>query len=303
MVVDIFDELLETYKEIKYIYKRLCNIECNGFKTCDLFFKIIKSLKEKIIQEEKIFNEFVNRDEYEEIIEEVVLYNGSDSFYLRLKERILFYEIMNSYEFSEFDEADIEGKKNIKTVGKIYEISSKNIFLLYVYFLDSTINKLDIRNLKEKLIKIKYYNCLIKYNLEKVLLDYNFMIPEEIYTDLNFMVDLMGFNDEFNEEVILDCYMTTIVNAIENIMFNIDKEYSSCDDFLVLSINCQCLLKAVFALMSEYEYHILEGRIIDKIREFANDNNLGSIKNILDIMNNRNEYRSKVKKLSLRPLK
>ena len=277
-------------------------MECNGYKGSDLFVKTLSSLNEKISLEERLFRQFVNSDEYEQVKGDIDIYCKKEEFFLRIRDQITLYDVCCLKNESD-DEETLEMKDIIEKTGQIFDISSKNIFLLYAYFLDNTIDKLVVRSLKRKLLSIKYYNCMIKHNLENVLLNNNFNFAADIYSDLYLKIDLMRMDEEYTTKVILDSYMTSINSSIENLMANADSEYSTNEGMLAVSINYQCLLKAVFALMSEYEYRILEDDIIVKIEELRNEDNDGMVENIMDIIDNRNEYRSKVKKLSLKPLK
>lgn len=296
--------LFDMFDEIDYIYSKLYDLECKGNKNSVMFNRFVERLKIKLLEEEKLVSKFVKSKDYLEIKEELDLYDGSEKFFLRLKENVILYELRNSasYEFSE-DYDDMEQRQMAVNVGKIYDCSSKNIFLLYAYFLDKAINALKLGSMRNMLLMTKYYNCVVKHNFEKMLVKNNFNLPDDIYTDLNLVIDLMDIDEYISESIILDGYVTSISDIINKLMINSDEDYLYNDSLMVVKINYQCLLKAVLGLMSEYEFSMLKDGIVESIRDLLRNDNIATSDGIIEIIDNRNKYRTMVRKLSLKPLK
>ena len=59
-------------------------MECNGYKGSDLFVKTLSSLNEKISLEERLFRQFVNSDEYEQVKGDIDIYCKKEEFFLRM---------------------------------------------------------------------------------------------------------------------------------------------------------------------------------------------------------------------------
>ena len=114
---------------------------------------------------------------------------------------------------------------------------------------------------------------------------------------------MMNINEEFGENTVLESYIILINNVIEQLMSKDDKDYLDNVALFAFRLHLLCMLKACFAIMSNREYEEIKNQIISRMNELYNDNNIGSVDNIVDIMNNRKEYQSKIRKLSLKPIK
>jgi len=301
--MNVYDELKDLYREISSIHRTLYNLESSGNINTSLFKKKIEVLKLKLREEDKLLKELVQSVDYNEIRKEIFSYQGSDDFYSRIRDFLVSYEGTNIEIFDEDEEDLVQFKLTSMSVYKIFLVSVKNIFRVYVFFLQLTIDKLLHKEIKDRLLRLKYYNCIVKHDIENAMLDLNFCVSDEVYTDLNMIIDLMQVDDSLSEKVVLESYITTINDTVEKLMTTDDKEYSSDDCMRAIDLHLQCMLKACFAIMNEHEYQIIIDGIVEKMKELINEENVGSLENIVDIINNRNEYRSKIRKLSMKPLR
>lgn len=299
----VYDKLKDLFVEIGSVYRILYNIESIGNINSTLFSRNVEKLKIMLKEEEKLLNELVLCDDYDLIRDEIFSYVGNDDFYLRIRDFLVSYDGVKVEILEQDDEDLIDLKLTTKNIAKLFIVSAKNIFRVYSYFLQSTIDKLMVREIKDKLLKLKYYNCLVKHDVEDAMISTNFSVTENVYTDMDIFTDLVNLDDFLCEKIILDGYMTSIEDTLEKLMNTSDKEYSNDSSMLVIGLHLQCLLKACFAIMNDYEYKIIIGQVEEKLKRLINEGNLGSLENVVDIINNRNEYRSNVRKLSLKPLK
>jgi hypothetical protein len=234
---------------------------------------------------------------------DILSYQGTDAFMLRMKQAISLYEGENVEIFS-FDDEEIRKQKYMSmNACKIFNITTKNIYKVYVSFLQTMIDKLVVKDLKDKLLRIKYYNCIVNRDMGQILLKMNFNKIDDLYVDLNLRVDMMNVDEPFSECAILDSYSTLINSSIEQLLSKEDIDYSQDVSLHAMALNYECMIKSCMAIMSEVEYQLFRQSFFDKIKCLMTCKNEGLVEDIADIANNRVSYREKVRKLSIKPLK
>lgn len=282
------EELLLLYYEINNIYLELYKLELSKNKDNAMFIELINLLKEKIDEEKNLIKEIIddNEDMYDylyEIDKEV-----DTAFAKRVSDYIRFNNDLNM---------EIESEEDVDRINytKLYIICSRNIFLIYMSFLQECIEIDD--ELRERLLNFKYCNSFINHDVENSLVMNNFSVGKENYVNLYFLGRLLKIDDNEVDKVILDCLRDTIVITIKQLLLISDIEYKD-DDKRAISVNNQCMLKASLSIISDSEYNLFITDINNLINNCVNDKNKISMGIVDDIINDRIKNKSRVKKIS-----
>ena len=158
-----------------------------------------------------------------------------------------------------------------------------------------------IKELRERMLSLKYYNAFTKLDIGKLLIEYDFQIPRENYVDLYFVADIVKMEDADGFDTILDAHLSVITEMIKQ-LFNIDDERYKDDNVVVVSKNIEFMIMACLALLSESDYEFIKDNIFELINELSNDTNNRASEAIENILDSRMSYRSRVRKISLRPI-
>lgn len=168
------EELLLLYYEINNIYLELYKLELSKNKDNAMFIEFVNLLKEKIDEEKNLVKEIIddNEDMYDylyEIDKEV-----DTAFAKRVSDYIRFNNDLNM---------EIESDDDIDRINytKLYIICSRNIFLIYMSFLQECIEIDD--ELRERLLNFKYCNSFINHDVENSLVMNNFSVGKENYVN------------------------------------------------------------------------------------------------------------------------
>lgn len=296
--MDIFDKLIKLHKEINEIYINLCKEDINGLSYGKGYKYLVKILKEKVSEEEKLFKELFACDEYDEIKE--IIFEEENSAMIRIRDYITMFESLNVKINEEDDEELVEEKMLTMKMSKLMCTCMKNIFLVYSSFLDEFITTTEVKQIKERLLTIKYYNSFTKHDMEEVLLNCQFQTPKENYVDVYLAADILGVNIKDCDRIILNMNLGIILDMITQLMDLEDSEYEDYNKVSVI-INATFMIQACFALISEKDYSINQEKIYEMIEELKKDKNKNSTNIILNIINARKEYQKRVRKISMRP--
>lgn len=289
------------YYEINNIYLEMYKLEINNQKDNTSFFELINLLKEKIEEEKNIFELLVN--EYGDACENLRnLDENSDSpFVKRLSDYIRYYMDINIDIYEDDNEDEVRNKIETINYAKLYGSCSKNIFLIYLSFLQEYLDNLDFISLKKKLLNYKYCNAFINHDVEISLIDNNFDVNKVNYVNLYFIADTLKLERSMCDRIILDCYNDTIITTISQLLSINDVDYDD-DNNKTISLNNQCMLKAGLSMLSENNYNNLKDDIYKLINELSNDNNRISFEIVVQILRERKRTKSRVRKISMRQL-
>lgn len=291
------------YYEINNIYLELYKLELNGNKNDSFFLELIDLLKEKILEEKILIKELLNDNEdlYD------YLYDLDKEVDTPFAKRIADYVRFNGELDIDINlEDDIELKKNkmdMINYAKLYMACTRNVFLIYLSYLQECINNEDEVLFKEKLLNFKYYNSFICHDVEYSNIMNNFDICRDNYINLHFVANTLRLNVSDIDGIIFNCLSDTVITTINQLLSITDMEYNN-DDRRVISINNQCMLRAGLSILNEREYEMLKDEMFNIINGLGNDNNKISMDIIYSIVNNRKNDKSRVKRitLGLRPL-
>ena len=283
------EELLLLYYEINNIYLELYKLELNKNNDSDMFIELINLLKDKINEERNIINNIINGD-----------YKMYDYLYELDKDvDTTFAKRVSDYvRFNDEIEMEIETDEDIDMINytKLYSICSRNVFLIYMSFLQEYIDLGD--DLREKLLNFKYCNAFINHDVEDSLVRNNFNVGKDNYVNLYFAGRLLKLENDEVDKIIVDCLRNTIIITISQLLFINDIEYKD-DDKRAISVNNQCMLKAGLSILSEKEYILFAKDINDTINKFVNSNNSISLSVVNGILKDRKNNKCRVKKISL----
>lgn len=283
------EEILMLYHEINNIYLELYNLELNGSMEDNSFLELVNLLKDKVDEEMELYknlNNSLDEDEFD------YLYNFNKTVDNLFAERITSY--MKFYD-------NLDKNRNINYV-KLYIACTRNIYLIYLSFLQEYINLKSFSLERKGLLNYKYCNSFINHGVEEQLILNNFNVNKVNYINLFMIYGMIKLEYEEIDKIIFDFLYDTIIITIINLLFIIDIEYENDLNRKIISINNQCMLRAALSLYSESEFSCVENKIYNIIDDLSDNSNRISREIINSILKYRKKDRSRVRKLSLIPV-
>ena len=291
--MDIFNDLVNIMFEIDNIYLKLCRLELLGELNSNYFFELVGALKIALIKEEELFSQFVKTLEFGFVKEEIV--NESGSIFSRFKDYIKLYDTVNM----ELD--DMEQEELAAKLRKIYESCSKNIFLIYLSFLQEYIDTTDNVEMKERMLNLKYYNAFTKLIIGQILIENDFRVSKNNYVDLYLVADLTKIDSDVDSyDVILDGNINVINEMLKQLFSIDDKRYNDLN-VIAASKGIEFMIRACFSLLSNNEYESIKDDIFVAIDELSNNKNNRAGEIVNSIIESRTVDRCRVRKVSLKP--
>lgn len=299
--MEVLKKIFELYNEINMLYIELYKLELSGNRNSNKFRDLVDLLKSKLKDEKKIYEKlFLEYEEdYEELYKIVDEYSDRP-FGIRMRDYINLYDSnkVDVYENEEKEEVIAEILANIK-YSKLYSACSRNMFLVYLSFLQEYADSDLFSYLREKILGFKYYNAFINHDVENILVDLSFNIDRDNYVNLYFIADSLKLKE--SNEIILDCFVDTIKTTIEQLLSINDVDYSD-DDKKAIAINNQSMLRAGLVMIGERDYSLIKNNLNDEIEKLSTDYNKISVDIVKLLIDGRKKDRSRVKKISMRPL-
>jgi len=297
------EEILMLYYEINNIYLELYKLELNGNIDNSIYLELVDLIKEKIDEEKELFKdlcESIDDLEYENLCN---LDNETvNPFAKRIVDYMRFNNVLNM-EINEYDDEEIRDKKNdVINYGKLYIVCNRNLFLIYLSFLQESIDLENCFDIKRGLLNYKYHNSFINHDVENELILNNFKIDRVNYVNLYFISRMFKLQQDIVDKIIIDCFYDTVIITIINLLLVTDMEYESNIDRKIVSINNQCMLRAVLTLFNEKDFSKIQDNVYNIINNLVDDNNKISYNIIISILNDRKKDKSRVRKLSLKPI-
>lgn len=210
-----------------------------------------------------------------------------------------FYEALNIPVYENDDEQTVIDKVYDMKYAKLYKSCSRNIFLIYLSFLQECVDMESFSFIKDKILSFKYYNSFINHDVESCLIESCFEVSKVNYVNLHIIAETLGIDINACDKIILDCLKDTIEITISFILSIDDDKYS--DDYKqAMSINNQCMLRAALSLLGKNDYIMISCWLSELINSLSNDNNMIGVNIINTIINNMNQDKSRVRKISTR---
>lgn len=277
----VMEDILMLYYEINNIYLELYRMELNGNKCSNMFLELIDLLNDKIGEEKELFLELrknINDKEYDVLckLDEVV----DNPFTKRIVDYMRFYFDMDDSDYA-----------------KLYIACTRNVYLVYLSFLQECIDNYDMISLRKGILSYKYYNSFICHDVERSNIVNKFSIDRDNYIDLYMVVRMLKLDKFEIDKIISECLLDTVSESIRKILSINDIEYND-DSKRIISFNSQCMLKAGLSMFSEKEYRLVSDKIFLMINDLCNDKNSVSVDIIKMIINDRIKNKSRVRKLS-----
>lgn len=298
--MEVVEKLVKLYSEINMIYIELHKLELVKDKDSDRFKSLIDLLKKDIVKEKKIYNDiFIHYEgKYED------LYNILDDctdrpFGIRAEHYITNYDAtdVKIYE-GEYEEVIKKILENIE-YSKLYNACSRNMYLIYLSFLQEYADSVSFNYLRERILNYKYYNSFINHDIENILIDSSFKIDRVNYINLNVITSMLEI--ECSEEIILDCCVDTIRTTISQILAINDVDYSD-DNKKAVSINNQSMLRAALVIISDRDYNNIRTSLFNEYEGLCTGYNKIGAGIINSIFNERKKDKARVRRISLKPI-
>ena len=297
--MEYMEEILKLYYQINNIYINLNKLECSGNKDSVEFIELVGVLKELILQEKVLFDNFYNI--FDDAYKYQVVDNG-DPCVKRLIDFMNFYEALNC-KISDIDsEEEVIDKTYDMQYGKLYKSCSKNVFLVYLSFLQEYIDAIDSVYMKVKILAFKYYNAFINHDVEECLIDFNFEVGKVNYVNLYFVAETLGIDINMCDNIILDCFKDTIEITVGQILSVKDKDYQDINNYAMV-VNNKAMLRAGLALISNNDFEKNSNWLFGMINSLSTNDNQISVSVVNAIINDISKDKTRVMKISMRPLK
>ena len=290
-------DLIKIYGEIEIIYSKLYELDIKGKRNSRSFIRLVNMLKNNIEKEEMIFEDILTSPDYDKIVK--FIFRGNTFAFSRMRDYIENFERI--YNVSEYENGEY-GHDLLVKFGKLANMVMDNVYLLAVSFMDDIIDKMDNRELRNRIINLKYYNSSVKHSMENSIIGYNFNVPKENYVDVYFAADCLKIDFDTSSAAILTNYSSIINSLISQLLMLNDNDMKDNNKLSAL-IFYSCMIRACVVSLSEEEFNEISDNIYGLIDECSNDNNEKIVSVLNDIINNRQEYKSRVMKISMRPLK
>ena len=288
-----FIDLINLMEDINNVYLTLYKLECLGDRDNSYFFNKVNELKRMLIIEEDLFNKLVTSSEYSSIRDAVMESKGP--VFSRIKDYISKYESNN-------EEIYIDEEKKFKSnIRKLYDACSKNIFLVYLSYLQEYIDTTNNVLMKEKLLSLKYYDAFIRLEIGQILINNDFSISRTNYVDLYLVADMLRMKEDISYEMIADANVTALKEMIRELFSVTDDKYKNYD-VVVASKNIEFMIRACLALINDDYFDYMQDEIFLLMDELSSNNNTKAFDIIDRVLESRNSDKSRVMKLSLRPI-
>jgi len=277
------EDILMLYYEINNIYLELYKMELSYDKDNSMFIELINLLNEKILEEKELFGELCSciDDEENDILcrlDEVV----DNPFTKRIVDYMRFYNDSGDY-------------------AKLYVACTRNVYLIYLSFLQEYIDDREYESLRKGILSYKYYNSFICHDVEYSNIVNKFSIERDNYINLYMVVRMLKLDKEEVDRIIYECLEDTVIESIKKVLSISDIEYND-DSRRVISINTQCMLKAGLSMFSEREYELFKDKMFILIESLCTDKNGISVEIVNNIINVRKKSKSRIRKLSFEPV-
>jgi len=172
------EDILMLYYEINNIYLELYKMELSYDKDNSMFIELINLLNEKILEEKELFGELCSciDDEENDILcrlDEVV----DNPFTKRIVDYMRFYNDNGDY-------------------AKLYVACTRNVYLIYLSFLQEYIDNREYESLRKGILSYKYYNSFICHDVEYSNIVNKFSIDVDNYINLDTYETAREYGDD-----------------------------------------------------------------------------------------------------------
>lgn len=300
-----FNGIVSLYNEINKIYYELLTLESNGKVKSSVFSKLVDLLKEKLDEEKKLYASLIEyyKGNYDEMFALIVTCEYPEHIEKRIKDYLSICHIFNINPKESLNGQALTENEAMRRLDQLYVSCSRNLYLVYLSFLEDFVNSSAFISIKDKLLSFKYYNSFVDHDMESQLINSNFNISKVNYVDLNAVATVLKIDSVSCNEVRWMVLSDAINTSVMELLSIKDSDYM--DDFKkAKAMNVECMLRAALALFGDdklgYDFEISSiNHMISNGMEF--DNGL-SINIIKSIVGNKDKDRTRVRKIFIQPL-
>lgn len=313
--------LWEISQNIRIVYQKLMILELQDEFNKDKYNKLISCLKELICLEDKIYEninfdivkcktwiDYIKSKFISKINTDKLLIDGNI-------EAIEYYRIY--YTLNYIINSKINNLTDLTYLGaKIKQISfgqnssmkeiDRLIFILstlsntfnedyyssFLMFLEEEIhNQIDI-NIKKELISRKYLVLYFNKFIEKLMLNYNYIIPEYMYSNSKMMSSLYEIPKNIHE---LNKNIYFFNNLDELINYYLNSNNNEAKERIII----ECLIKSKIANISKENMKAIVDEIEKKLSYMINMSVIGdNAKKIIEILSNCERYQNRIRTIT-----
>lgn len=280
------DKINEIYDMINSIYFQMFQLELNDELDDEQFDILVDFLKEKISEEEDAVKEYIDDDKelYDKLKKlSVKEKNGN---IVRLSSYVNLHELFCD---------DISDKDKIRA--RIFNACRDSILLVFLSFLQEAIDSSAVY--KENLLNCKYLGAFANHALERLLLENNFYVKKDVDVYVDCMLDLLTIDKKESASVVQATYVSILFAEVERLLQVSDSDYENIDGRSI-SICSQCMIRACLSLMDDLDYYAFNSLLYDNLYRLINKNNGESMELLNNLLNNREENKKRVRRVSFK---
>lgn len=313
--------LLEITRIIKIVYQKLIILEQQNEFNNDKYNKLISHLEELIYLEDKLYesinfniskwktwidyikSKFISNSNMEKLLIEGsndaleyyrIYYTLNyvvnskinrlvDLSYIGAKiEQISFGEISSMKEIDDL----------ISVLSKLSNTFKEDYYSSFLMFLEEKIHNQKDINIKKELINRKYLVLYFNKSIEKLMLNYNFAIPRDMYSNSKMLSSLYRFPEEIyevNSNIYFTGNLDSLLTDYLNYKSNEEKE----------RIIIECLIKSKIANISKETMKANIAEIEKELLQIINIPFIGdNTKEIIKILSNYEEYQNRIRTIT-----
>lgn len=323
-----FKKLVELEVFIYFSYNNLYELEIDGKKNTDIYYKTIGSLKNLLKQELDIINNYIgnNMDMCKEWLKYVGTFMYEDSYIDLINNNLseltgkrlygIINSVFNRLRFSSYESFKDAGFSAV-SIGeeKSFDDMYKSLYFNYKFnsfleldFLNSVLyfinNEVYNNSLyRDRLIRAKYDFVFIHNELESSMIKSNFEVNSKLYSIIKMFADSNNISDDRVYSKVLSYYLKVFSNNIDYLVYH-DSDFIS-DKYMFNIVLMDCFIRC--SLMYLRDNDLLEAREIinDEYNGFISNKLLSiydrrCINNITNIFNSIDEVKDSINVLSLK---
>ena len=311
------DKLYKISRDIRIIYQRLIHLEISDNKISGKYLKLMTYLNEMIYLEDKIYgssdfniSKFKNIVEYmkreilsDKNMDNVLIDNNTDlAEYYRIYYNI-YYIIANKLKnLEDLSMFDVRVKKisfgNTSPIKEIDELIlmiirltncfSDDYYSSFLMFLEDEIKNESNKNIRDELIYRKYYVLYFAKNVEKLMANYNFECPKQIYSNSKLFTSI----NNIPEGIFIsgnDGYFASKMKFLFEYYLKLDLNKKT------ERIITECMIKSMIANTSKEIMNVCAEKAKEELNMIINIPKLGyNARKLIEILNNKEEYQNRV---------
>ena len=274
----IIETLLKSATEIKNIYKKIYYLEITTQKETDKYNELLNELKKAIRIETNIYQKLnLKTEEKFKIIEfltnspnykktndihSIINQDENDIINRRIINNLI-HDIINNINYNNHKTEtlnllkeigiNIDNEKAIKDINNFSQVELKineDIYLIFLTILQESLELIKYDKYKNELKQAIYNTCYINKNIENIIINQKFNIPNKIYISSKFINEILITNNKIYNLITNLIVQTQINTHIIEVLKIKDNEYNNSKTNISSIIN-QCYIRTLLTFLTD----------------------------------------------------